>query len=135
MHPVGSLDDLHQCIEELNKLISNPSTENLSLLLNRCIKSLETFDKNTQRMISEIRSKQEHITEIDTKTILQLMKSLQATAAKKEKTDLEIKQEWDMKKLYAEVFKMSYKRNPLKTDVEQVTNILRNFFSQSIYSR
>jgi hypothetical protein len=34
--------------------------------------------------------------------------------------NLEKKQEWDMKKLYAEVFKMSYKRNRLKKQAEQV---------------
>jgi hypothetical protein len=36
------------------------------------------------------------------------------------KFNLEKKQEWDMKKLYAEVFKMSYKRNRLRTQAEQV---------------
>jgi hypothetical protein len=38
----------------------------------------------------------------------------------KAKIDLAKKQEWDMKKLYAEVFKMSYKQNPLRTQAEQV---------------
>jgi len=39
---------------------------------------------------------------------------------KAKKIDLEKKQEWDMKKLYAEVFKMSYKQNRLRTQAEQV---------------
>lgn len=85
------------------------------------MKSLEAFDKKTQRTVSDFRRrKQENNIEPDASTMLQLMQSLQPTVAKKEKSDLEIKQEWDMKKLYAEVFKMSYKRNPLKTDIEQV---------------
>ncbi|CAF1503578.1 unnamed protein product [Adineta ricciae] len=37
----------------------------------------------------------------------------------KVKIDLIRKQEWDMKKLYAEVFKMSYKHNPLRTETDQ----------------
>jgi hypothetical protein len=39
---------------------------------------------------------------------------------KAKQMDLEKKQEWDMKKLYVEVFKMSYKRNRLQTRAEQV---------------
>ncbi|CAF3290464.1 unnamed protein product [Rotaria socialis] len=38
---------------------------------------------------------------------------------KPKQIDLAKKQEWDMKKLYVEVFKMSYKLNRLKTQAEQ----------------
>jgi hypothetical protein len=48
------------------------------------------------------------------------MRSLQITEGNKGKNDLDKKQEWDVKKLYAEVFKMSYKRNQLRTKSEQV---------------
>ncbi|UJR12748.1 hypothetical protein I4U23_016922 [Adineta vaga] len=119
IHSAGSLGDIEECIKELNKLISNSSTVNLSALLNRCIKSLESFDKNTQRILSDLRKKQENNLELDANIILKLMQSLQTTVEKKEKSKLEIKQEWDMKKLYAELFKISYKRNRLKTDIEQ----------------
>lgn len=67
-----------------------------------------------------MRRQKESGVELNADTILQLMQSLPVTAEKKEKSDLEIKQEWDMNKLYAEVFKMSYKRNPLRTESEQV---------------
>ena len=112
--------DIQECIKELNKLISNPSTGNLPVLLNRCIKSLEAFDRNTQRILNDLREKQGNNLEHDANIILKVMQSLQVTVGKKEKSELEIKQEWDMKKLYAELFKMSYKRNRLKTDIEQV---------------
>jgi len=39
---------------------------------------------------------------------------------KEKMIDLAKKQEWDMKNLYAEVFKMSYKQNRLRTQAEQV---------------
>jgi hypothetical protein len=46
---------------------------------------------------------------------------VQSANDEKEKAiNLAKKQEWDMKNLYAEVFKMSYKQNRLRTQAEQV---------------
>ncbi|CAF1629250.1 unnamed protein product, partial [Adineta ricciae] len=114
-----SLADIQECIKELNKLINNSSNGDSSTLLNRCIKSLEAFDDNAHRILSTLRKTRENNIEPDANIILKSMQSLQITAGKKEKSELEIKQEWDMKKLYAELFKISYKRNRLKTDIEQ----------------
>jgi hypothetical protein len=88
--------------------------------LNKCIKSLQELDKNTQGVIDKLLKQQTSSSEPDVHTILQLIQSIQTTEKKKEKSDLEKQQDWDMKKLYAEVFKMSYKRNRLKTEDEQV---------------
>jgi hypothetical protein len=85
--------------------------------LSKCIRSLQELDKNTQGIIDKLRKQQTNSSEIDIRTILELIRLLEG---KKEKSDLEKKQEWDMKKLYAEVFKMSYKRNRLITQEEQV---------------
>lgn len=85
--------------------------------MSKCIRSLQELDKNTQGIIDKLRKQQTNSSEIDIRTILELIRLLEG---KKEKSDLEKKQEWDMKKLYAEVFKMSYKRNRLITQEEQV---------------
>lgn len=104
----------------MSDLINNPSSVDLSSLLTKAIQSLKELDKDTKRIIDELKQQQINNEEIKIDTIYQLIKSLQISEKKKEKSDLDVKQEWDMKKLYAEVFKMSYKRNPLKTDTEQV---------------
>lgn len=101
-------------------MIDNPSSGGLSSLLNKCIRSLQEFDKNTQEIIKKLQKQQTNSSEPDAGTILKLLQSLQTIAEKKAKSELEIKQEWDMKKLYAEVFKMSYKRNRLITEIEKV---------------
>ncbi len=89
-------------------------------MLGKCIGSLQELDKHTQEIIDKLRKQQTSSSELDVRVIQELIRSLQMTVEKKEKSDLEKKQEWDMKKLYAEVFKMSYKRNRLQTKAEQV---------------
>jgi len=83
----------------------------------KCITSLQELDKNTQGIIDKLLKQQTNSSELDVHTILELIQSLEG---KKQKSNLEKKQEWDMKKLYAEVFKMSYKRNRLITEDEKV---------------
>ncbi|CAF4091354.1 unnamed protein product [Rotaria magnacalcarata] len=115
----GSLQHIQDFIKQFNDLIDNPSSANLLSLLNKCIESLQELDKNTQKIIEKLRKQQTSNSGLAVRTILELIRSLQVTEGKKEKSDLDKKQEWDMKKLYAEVFKMSYKRNRLKTEAEQ----------------
>ena len=78
------------------------------------------LDKDTKKTLDQLQKQSMRNEDVDLETISQLMKSLQINERKKEKTDLDKKQEWDMKKLYAEVFKLSYQRNQLKTNIEQV---------------
>lgn len=111
---------MQDCIKELNELITNPSSGDLPTILNKCIESLQEFDKSTHEIIDKLRKQQISSSDLNAQNILQLIQSSQMTEGKKEKSELEKTQEWDMKKLYAEVFKMSYKRNRLITDDEKV---------------
>ncbi len=111
---------MQDCIKQLSDLIINPSSADLKSLLNKSIESLHGLDKDTKKILDKLQKQQMNNEDIDLNTISQLMKSLQINEKKKEKSYLDKKQEWDMKKLYAEVFKMSYKRNPLNTETEQV---------------
>lgn len=104
----------------MNDLINDSSSPDLKSLINKCIESLYGLDKDTKKILDKLQKQQMNNEDVDLNAISQLMKSLQINEKKKEQSDLDKKQEWDMKKLYAEVFKMSYKRNPLKTELEQV---------------
>jgi hypothetical protein len=92
-------------------LITDPSSGDLPTILNKCIESLQELDKNTQRIIDKLRKQQTSSSDLDARTILQLMQSSQM---------IEETKKWKMKKLYAEVFKISYKRNRLVTEDEKV---------------
>ncbi|CAF3778658.1 unnamed protein product [Adineta steineri] len=110
-----SIDD---CVNELNNLIKSPSSGDSSSVLSKCIGSLHNVDKRIHDVIDKLQKNQTQYLDRDVRTGLELLQALQ-TKEKKVKSDLEKKQEWDMKKLYAEVFKMSYKRNRLRTTVER----------------
>ncbi|CAF1307133.1 unnamed protein product [Adineta ricciae] len=112
-NPSLSIDE---CINALHNLVANPSSEELSAMLNKCIGSLRDLDKRTQDVIAKIEKQRQNNSKVNIHTIVELIQSL---TSKERKSDLEKKQEWDMKKLYAEVFKMSYKRNRLRTENEQ----------------
>ncbi|CAF1343170.1 unnamed protein product [Adineta steineri] len=114
----GSSLSIDDCINELNHFTTNPSSEELSSVLNKCIGSLRDLDKRTEDVIDKLQKQLTKNSEVDIRTIKELIQSLQ-TKEVKQKSDLEKRQDGDMKKLYAEVFKMSYKRNPLRTDIEQ----------------
>ncbi|CAF3539810.1 unnamed protein product [Adineta steineri] len=113
--PPLTIDD---CINELNNLINNPSSGDLPSVLSKCIGSLHDVDKRIHDIIDKLQRNQTENLDLDVRTVVTLLQALQ-TKEKKEKSDLERKQEWDMKKLYVEVFKMSYNRNRLRTTVEQ----------------
>ncbi|CAF4071804.1 unnamed protein product [Adineta steineri] len=115
----GSALSIDDCINELNHFSTNPSSEELSSVLNKCIGSLQDLDKRTQDVIDKLQKQLTKNSEVDVRTIKELIQSLQTKEKLKQKGDFEKKQDWDMTKLYAEVFKMSYKRNRLRTDIEQ----------------
>ena len=124
------MQNVQDCIKELNDLLTNPSSVDKKSILNKCIQSLSGLDKDTKKTLDQLQKQSMINEDIDLETISQLMKSLQINERKKEKTDLDKKQEWDMKKLYAEVFKLSYQRNQLKTNIEQV--IQKQYFYELV---
>lgn len=118
----------------MNDLINNSSSAGSKVLLNKCIESLYGLNKDTQKILDKLQKQQANNQDVDLDAIAQLLKSLQISEKRKEQSDFDKKQEWDMKKLYAEVFKMSYKRNSLRAEAEQVMSTIFKNFVQLVFS-
>lgn len=79
---------------------------------------------NIQLLTNQVNDVIGHLTKEDhSKDNIDVIRKALRALPKEGKSQLKIQQEWDMKKLYAEVFKISYTRNELQTFAQRVSCI------------
>ena len=88
---------------------------NLRLSTKHLMENIRTLEQNVNNVATRLQDR------IDSKEALNAVRKAIHELPKEEKSYAKARQEWDMKKLYAEVLKMSYRRNDLKTPIQKVT--------------
>lgn len=94
---------------------------------------LANLRTSTDQLLLNIQTLEQKVNDIDkylkkstnSKDTLDSIRKALRALPKKEKSQLETQQEWDMKKLYAEVLKLSYKRNDLRAPAQKVSQTYR----------
>lgn len=87
----------------------------LRLSTEQLMKNIRTLEQNVNEVATHLQNRTYSRGTIDT-----IRKALR-TLPKQEKNYFKERKDWDMKKLYAEVFKVSYRRNELKTPAQIVS--------------
>ncbi|CAF3037428.1 unnamed protein product [Rotaria sp. Silwood2] len=118
----GLIQKIEESIKQLRNadaLLADKNV-NTTVLTNLCA--------STNQLISNIQLLQQNVNDIavhlkkpvGSKDAIDTIRKALRALPKEAKSQLKIRQEWDMKKLYAEVFKVSYMRNELRTSAQKV---------------